>query len=235
MALHGGVIPLGGTFFAFSDYSVRHCAARVVRRQEHLRDDARFGGLAKTVPPISRSNNSPPAPYPLRVIRPADANETAAAWRMAVDHSGPTMLVLTRQDVPVVTDGTAVARGAGIVSDVDLPELVLVGTGSEVAVCIDAAAQLSAEGTRVRVVSLPSWDVFAAQDSGYVHDVFPLGVPVLSVEAATTFGWERYADASVGIDRFGASAPGAVALDRLGINVTNVVEHARELLAPRTS
>jgi transketolase len=144
-------------------------------------------------------------------------------------------LVLTRQDVPVVTDGSAVARGAGIVSDVDLPELVLVGTGSEVALCVEAAEQLSGEGVRVRVVSLPSWDVFAAQGSGYRHDVLPLGVPVLSVEAATTFGWERYADESVGIDRFGASAPGAVALDRLGINVTNVVEHAHSLLAPRTS
>jgi transketolase len=171
----------------------------------------------------------------LRVIRPADANETAAAWRMAVDHDGPTMLVLSRQDVPVVTDGTAVARGAGILRDVDLPEIVLVGTGSEVSVCVDAAEQLAAEGVRVRVVSLPSWDVFAAQDSGYRHDVFPLGVPVLSVEAATTFGWERYADASVGIDRFGESAPGAVALDRLGINASNVVEHAHALLASRTS
>jgi transketolase len=238
MALHGGVIPLGGTFFVFSDYlrpTLRLAAlsgAKSIFVMTH--DSVGLGEDGPTHQPIEQLAAVRAIPG-LRVIRPADANETAAAWRMAVDSDGPTMLVLTRQDVPVVTDGSAVARGAGIVSDVDLPELVLLGTGSEVAVCVDAAEQLTAEGTRVRVVSLPSWDVFAAQDSGYRHDVLPLGVPVLSVEAAATFGWERYADASIGIDRFGASAPGAVALDRLGINVTNVIEHAHALLAPRTS
>jgi transketolase len=238
MALHGGVIPLGGTFFVFTDYlrpTLRLAAlsgAKSIFVMTH--DSVGLGEDGPTHQPIEHLAAVRAIPG-LRVIRPADANETAAAWRMAVDDDGPTMLVLTRQDVTVVTDGSAVARGACIVSDVDLPELVLVGTGSEVALCVEAAERLTAEGTRVRVVSLPSWDVFAAQDSGYQHDVFPLGVPVLSVEAATTFGWERYADASVGIDRFGASAPGAVALDRLGINVTNVIEHAHALLAPRTS
>ncbi|MDQ1422766.1 MAG: transketolase [Acidimicrobiaceae bacterium] len=238
MALHGGVIPLGGTFFVFSDYlrpTLRLAAlsgAKSVFVMTH--DSVGLGEDGPTHQPVEHLAAVRAIPG-LRVIRPADANETAEAWRIAVDNDGPTMLVLTRQDVPVVTDGSAVARGAGIVSDVDLPELVLVGTGSEVAVCVDAAEQLSREGVRVRVVSLPSWDVFAAQGTGYRHDVLPLGVPVLSVEAATTFGWERYADASVGIDRFGASAPGAVALDRLGINVANVVEHAHALLASRTS
>jgi transketolase len=166
----------------------------------------------------------------LQVIRPADANETAEAWRLAVEHDGPTALVLTRQAVPVVTDGGAVEYGAGIVRDVDLPELVLIGTGSEVAVCIDAAALLEAEGVRCRVVSMPSWDRFAAQPEAYRYEVLPPGVPRLSVEAATTFGWDRWADASLGIDRFGESAPGAEVLDKLGINPGNVVAHAMALL-----
>ena len=167
----------------------------------------------------------------LQVIRPADANETVAAWRAAVDHAGPTALVLSRQAIPVCTDGSAVERGAGVVHEPGSePRLVIVGTGSEVALAIDAAQQLSAEGTATRAVSLPSWDRFAAQDEEYRRAVLPPGVPVLSVEAATTFGWERYADDSVGIDRFGVSAPGGEVLDKLGINLEHVMERARSLL-----
>ncbi|MEJ5254894.1 MAG: transketolase C-terminal domain-containing protein, partial [Acidimicrobiales bacterium] len=169
----------------------------------------------------------------LRVIRPADANETAAAYRIAIDSDGPTALILSRQNLPVL-DGTAdpdgVAKGAYVLRDVESPAVVLIGTGSEVAVALAAADQLGAEGIRARVVSMPSWDLFAAQPASYRDQVLPPGVPRVSVEAASTFGWERYADRSVGIDRFGASAPGPVVMEQLGITPDRVAAAARELL-----
>jgi transketolase len=113
------------------------------------------------------------------------------------------------------------------------PEIVLIGTGSEVEVCVDAAEHLREQGLAVRVVSLPSWDRFAEQDASFRSSILPADVPTLSVEAATTFGWERYADDSIGIDRFGASAPGELVLERLGINVAHVVERACALVAGR--
>jgi len=111
------------------------------------------------------------------------------------------------------------------------PDVVLVGTGSEVSLCLETAGLLAAEGIRVRVVSMPSWDLFAAQDEDYQDAVLPLEVPSLSVEAGVTFGWERWVDVPHGLDRFGASAPGAEALDKLGFNPTAVAESARALLA----
>ncbi len=142
--------------------------------------------------------------------------------------------MLSRQGIPVCTDGSAVARGGGIVHGADgAAQVVIVATGSEVALAIDAARQLGGEGIAARVVSLPSWDRLARQDRSYRDELFPAGVPVLSVEAATTFGWERFADDSIGIDRFGASAPGDVVLDRLGINVDHVVRRARALCSTR--
>ena len=234
MAMHGGVLPVSGTFFVFLDYMrppVRLATvswAKAVFVFSH--DSVGVGEDGPTHQPVEQLATLRAIPG-LQVIRPADANETAAAWRAAVDHDGPTVLVLTRQGVPVCTDGSAVERGAGIVRDADgEPALVIVATGSEVAVAVDAAEQLAADGTAVRVVSLPSWDRFAAQDAEYRESVLPPGVPVLSVEAGTTFGWERYADDSIGIDRFGVSAPGDEVLRRLGINVEHVVERARVLV-----
>ena len=237
MARHGGVLPVGGTFFVFSDYmrgSVRLAAlsqAKCVFVWTH--DSVGLGEDGPTHQPIEQLASLRAMPG-LRLIRPADANETAQAWRIAVDSSGPTALILTRQNVPVL-DGTAdgeVERGAYVLSEAPRrqPSLVLIGTGSEVAVCVDAAASLREQGVSVRVVSMPSWDLFAAQPESYRDAVLPPGVPRLSVEAAATLGWDRYADASVGIDRFGASAPGAEVLDKLGINPTHVAERAHALL-----
>jgi len=237
MARHGGVLPVGGTFFVFSDYmrgSVRLAAlsqAKCVFVWTH--DSVGLGEDGPTHQPVEHLASLRAMPG-LRLIRPADANETAQAWRIAVDSSGPTALILTRQNVPVL-DGTAdgeVERGAYVLSEAPRrqPSLVLIGTGSEVSVCLEAAASLRDEGLGVRVVSMPSWDLFAAQPESYRDAVLPPGVPRLSVEAAATLGWERYADASVGIDRFGASAPGAEVLDKLGINPTHVAERARALL-----
>ena len=167
----------------------------------------------------------------LHVIRPADGNETVAAWLDAVRHDGPTALVLSRQDIEVVTDGSAVERGAGIVVDEDGPDVVLVATGSEVAVCVHAAEQLAGEGITARVVSIPSWDRFEQQDEPTQEAILPPDLPVLAVEAGVALGWHRYADDVISIERFGASAPGNAVLDRLGINVDHVVERARALLA----
>jgi transketolase len=234
MARHGGIVPVGGTFFVFLDYMrppVRLAAlsrAKAVFVYSH--DSVGVGEDGPTHQPVEHLATLRAIPG-LHVIRPADANETAAAWKAAIDHDGPTVLVLTRQGVTVRTDGSAVERGAGIVHDNgESPALVIVATGSEVSLAIDAAEQLDAESTATRVVSLPSWDRFARQGDEYRRSLLPDGVPVLSVEAATTFGWERYADDSIGIDRFGASAPGDVVLRELGINLDHVLRRARALI-----
>jgi transketolase len=169
----------------------------------------------------------------LRVIRPADANETAQAWQVAVDSDGPTGLLLTRQKVPVL-EGTVdgeVARGAYTLVEADgEPRLVLIGTGSEVSVCVESARRLSRDGIATRVVSMPSWELFAEQDEAYRDSVLPPAVPRLAVEAAASLGWDRWADESVSIDRFGASAPGKIVLENLGYTPENVVIRARTML-----
>jgi transketolase len=232
MALHGGIIPAGGTFFVFLDYmrpAVRLASlsrAKVVFVWTH--DSVGVGEDGPTHQPVEHLATLRAIPG-LQVIRPADANETVAAWKAAVAHDGPTALVLSRQAITVCTDGSAVDPGAAVVRQAERPQVVIVGTGSEVSLCVTAAEELAAAGIGVNVVSMPSWDRFAAQSASYQDSVLPAGLPVLSVEAAVTFGWERYADESIGIDRFGASAPGNVVMDKLGINVANVVAAATRL------
>src|SRR6266511_2029593 len=174
----------------------------------------------------------------LRVIRPADANEVPQAWRVHIDGEGPTAIVLTRQNVPVLAttaerapDG--VPRGAYTLVDEpdDRPDLVLIGTGSEVHLCVAAGEQLATDRLGVRVVSMPSWELFAEQPDSYRDEVLPPGVPTLAVEAGVSLGWDRYADDVVAIDHFGASAPGGVALAEFGYTPENVVARARALLA----
>ena len=238
MAAHGGILPFGGTFFVFSDYmrpAVRLAALsqmKVVYSWTH--DSVGVGEDGPTHQPIEHLASLRAMPG-LRLIRPADANETATAWRLAIELEGPTGLVLSRQNLPVL-EGTAgnegVARGAYVLRDTDGdPDLVLIGTGSEVQLCVDAAERLAAEGVAARVVSMPSWDLFAEQDDAYQVSVMGVGIPRLSVEAGSTFGWAAWADASIGIDHFGASAPGPVVMEELGLTVDNVVVHARMLLA----
>jgi transketolase len=242
MALHGGVLPVGGTFFIFSDYmrpAVRLAAlsgAHVVYSWTH--DSVGLGEDGPTHQPVEHLAAMRAMPD-LRVIRPADANETAHAWRIAVDGDGPTGLVLSRQPLPVLK-GTAdafdgVARGGYVLqAAAGAPDVVLVGTGSEVHLCLEAAALLAAgeEGAPVSatVVSLPCWELFALQDRAYRHSVLPPDVPTLAVEAAASFGWDRYADDSVSIDHFGASAPGPIVLEHFGFTAHNVAARARALL-----
>ncbi len=233
MALHGGVLPVGGTFFVFADYmrpSIRLAAlsgARCVFVFSH--DSVGVGEDGPTHQPVEHLASLRAIPG-LRVVRPADPNETREAWRQAVSHAGPTAIILSRQTVTATTDGSAVARGASTVRGVDSPSGIIVATGSEVGLALVAAGELAAAGTQVNVVSMPSWEVFEEQDTAWKQSVFPAGVPVVSVEAGSTFGWGRYADRSLGIDRFGASAPGAVVMDKLGVNVSAVVAAVREVL-----
>ncbi len=238
LALHGGAIPIGGTFFVFSDYMrppVRLAAisgAKVIYSWTH--DSVGVGEDGPTHQPIEHLASLRAMPG-LRVFRPADANETAAGYRVAIEaESGPTALVLSRQNLPVLegtSDHDGAMKGAYTISGIDDPDLVIVATGSEVWVALDAAEALIADGIQVNVVSMPCWELFEDQDDDYQDSVLPAGVPTLSVEAGVTFGWSTWADHSVGIDRFGASAPGDVVLDKLGINPTNVANAARSLLA----
>jgi transketolase len=243
MALHGGLIPVGGTFFVFSDYmrpAVRLAAmseAKVVYSFTH--DSVGVGEDGPTHQPIEHLASLRAIPG-LRVLRPADANETAAAWRVALGGEVAVALVLSRQDTPVVTtpeQAAGLVKGGYVLSesedvDGDPEELdvVLVGTGTEVAVCVEAAKLLEADGLRVRVASLPSWDLFELLDVDAQEEVLPPEVPTLAVEAGSPFGWGRFADDVVGIDRFGASAPGSVVLEKLGFTAANVAERARQLL-----
>ncbi len=239
MALHGGIVPVAGTFLVFSDYmrpAVRLAAlshAKVVFAWSH--DSVAVGQDGPTHQPVEHIAALRAIPD-LRVIRPADANETAQAWRIAIERPGPSALILTRQDVPVL-EGTAAADGvrggAYVLRDVAVPSVVLIGTGSEVEVCLAAADVLTQEGIATRVVSMPCWELFAERTAEERAEVLPPDVPALSVEAGVTLGWHQWADDAVGIDRFGASAPGDEVLDRLGINATNVAERARALLTHR--
>jgi transketolase len=238
MSAHGGVLPVGGTFFIFSDYM--RPALRLAAMSEYkeifsfTHDSVGLGQDGPTHQPIEHLASLRAMPQ-LRLIRPADANETAVAWRIALESGGPTALVLTRQNVPVLegTDGAPVEQGAYVLVDpagVDDLDLVLIGTGSEVAVCVAAAGQLAEGGVTARVVSMPSWDLFEAQSDEYQNSVLPPTVPTLAVEAGASLGWDRWADDSVSIDRYGASAPGDVALANLGYTPENVAERARQLL-----
>ena len=239
MAMHGGTIPIGGTFLVFSDYmrpSVRLASitgAHVIYSWTH--DSVGLGEDGPTHQPIEHLASLRAIPG-VRVVRPADANETAAAWRVAVDVDGPVALILSRQDLPVL-DGTegsdGLLRGAYTLVDgggAD-PDLILIGTGSEVHVCVEAAALLEADGITTRVVSMPSWELFAEQGDEYQDEVLVPEAPTLAVEAGSSLGWERWADDVVALDRFGVSAPGAEALARLGYNPEDVADRARALLA----
>jgi len=235
-----GTLPVGGTFFVFADYM--RAAPRLAALSGYKtafvwsHDSIGVGEDGPTHQPVEHLASLRAMPS-LRLIRPADANEVAQAWRVHIDGDGPTGLILTRQGVPVL-EGTAERAPAGVpagayvlVDERDDIDLVLIGTGSEVQLCVEAQAALGADGVSARVVSMPSWDLFAAQPDEYRDAVLPPGVPTLAVEAGTTFGWERYADDTVGIDHFGTSAPGPVAMAEFGFTTAHVIERAKGLLA----
>jgi transketolase len=175
----------------------------------------------------------------MTLMRPADANETAAAWKFALEHkNGPTVLALTRQKLPVLEAAKAqagVSKGAYILEEASAaPKLLLIATGSEVHLAVAARKALEAEGIPTRVVSMPSWEVFSAQDKAYRESVLPAGLKArISIEAGTTFGWERWVGsegATIGLDHFGASAPADILFEQFGFTVDNVVNTAKRII-----
>ncbi|CAB4649284.1 unannotated protein [freshwater metagenome] len=234
MALHGGVIPVGGTFFVFADYmrpAIRLAAlsrARCVFVFSH--DSVGVGEDGPTHQPVEHLASLRSIPG-LQVIRPADANETSQAWLAAVTHDGPTALILSRQNLPVVTDGAAVAHGAAFVTTVNNPVATIVATGSEVHVAVEAAQLLNKDSISVNVISMPSVDRFSALSAAQQNALVPTSIPSISLEAGSTFGWSSITTHHIGIDRFGASAPGSVVMEKLGISAQNVVARVKEVLA----
>jgi transketolase len=243
MALHGGVLPYGGTFLTFSDYG-RGSIRLAALQKTHIvlvftHDSIGMGEDGPTHQPVEHLVALRAIPE-LRVVRPADANETVVAWKQAIEHPGPTALVLTRQKIPVldprlyrIAEGTP--RGGYVLSDPSdgPPQVVLIATGSEVSVALDAQKALGGRGVRARVVSLPCWRDFDSQPDEYRTSVLPPALPKVSVEAGSTVGWSRYVGShgfSVGVDRFGASAPGPVVLKELGITPEHVAEAAEAAL-----
>ncbi|MEO6969245.1 MAG: transketolase [Rhodanobacteraceae bacterium] len=249
MAAHGGLIPYTATFLIFSDYMrppMRLAALmglHVVYVFTH--DSIALGEDGPTHQPVEQLAGLRSVPRMI-VIRPGDANETAVAWRVAIETRGrPIVLALSRQNVPTLdrsnyASADGLRKGAYVLKDCEgepdsiKPEVILIGTGAETGLCLQAAEKLSGEGIKVRVVSMPSWELFAAQDQSYRDSVLPPNVHArLAVEAGCRQGWERWVGdrgAGVGVNRFGASAPGDEMLEQYGFTVENVVVRARALL-----
>ncbi|MBH76767.1 MAG: transketolase [Dehalococcoidia bacterium] len=244
ISVHGGLIPYGGTFLAFSDWmrgsirlgAIMGCHSIYV----FTHDSIGVGEDGPTHQPIEQLMALRAIPD-LTVIRPADSNETSAAWKIALERrNGPTLLVLTRQGVPVISvqervqDG--VPRGAYILDDPPggLPDLILIATGSEVSLVRETATALAEKNIAARVVSMPSWELFAEQPQSYRDEVLPPQVTArIAVEAGTSLGWERYVGTAgevVGIDRYGASAPGNVMMERYGFTVEAITRQAASLV-----
>jgi transketolase len=240
MALHGSVLPVGGTFFVFSDY-MRPAVRLAALSGAHLfysftHDSIGLGEDGPTHQPIEHLASLRAMPG-LCVVRPADANETAAAFLGALDHDGPVAFVLSRQNLTVLAQThnrhEEVCRGGYILAKEDETkgvDLIIVATGSEVSPALGAAESLRSDGVNVRVVSLISWEWFEKQDPNYRETVLPKDAFTLSVEAGATFGWERYADASIGIDSFGQSAPAGQLFKEFGLTSTAIAQRAKDLL-----
>ncbi len=243
MALHGGVIPYVASFLVFTDYcrpAIRLSALmgqRVVYVMTH--DSIGLGEDGPTHQPVEHLASLRAIPG-LTVLRPADGDEVVGAWRAALQADGPSVLALTRQGLPPLGDKPvdAVDRGAYVLRDFGVrgdPALILIGTGSEVQLCLAAAEHLAEDGVAVRVVSMPSTERFLAQDAAYRDTVLPVSCRArVAVEAATTFGWDRFvgdAGAVIGLDRFGASAPAGRLFEEFGFTPDRVTEVAREVLA----
>ncbi|GAB4372770.1 MAG: transketolase [Elainellaceae cyanobacterium] len=238
-----GLIPYGATFLVFTDYmraAIRLSAlSRVGVIWVMTHDSIGLGEDGPTHQPVETIAALRAIPN-LTVIRPADGNETSGAYKAAIELASqhrPTLLALSRQNLPQLQGSSidAAAKGAYVLSDSDgTPELILIATGSEVPLCVEAAEQLRAEGKKVRVVSMPSWELFDEQDAAYQESVLPKAVTKrLAVEAGITMGWCKYTGSAgdvIGVDRFGASAPGNVCLEKFGFTVENVVAKAKALL-----
>jgi transketolase len=253
ISLNGGLIPYGGTFLTFSDYmkpAIRLAALSEVQViYVFTHDSVGLGEDGPTHQPIEHLAGLRAIPN-LYVIRPADSHETREAWRIAIERRhAPTALILTRQKVPVIDQklynpAEGARRGAYILAEAMdaegrhvTPQLIIIATGSEVSLALGARAELQKDGTPVRVVSMPCCELFNEQDAAYREEILPAAVTArLAVEAGASLGWARYtglAGDCICLDRFGASAPGDIALGNLGFNVENITRRARALLERR--
>jgi len=246
IALHGGYLPYGGTFLTFSDYSrnaIRMAALmrlRVIHVLTH--DSIGLGEDGPTHQPVEHVTSLRLIPD-LRVWRPCDATETAAAWIAAIARrDGPTALILSRQNLAPQSRTASqlgdIVRGGYILADDEQPHAVAIATGSEVDVAMNARAELAAEGIRLRVVSMPCMELFAAQGSDWREHVLPAGVPRVAIEAGSTMPWYRWVGDGgvvIGLDRFGESAPAPALFELFGLNVAKVASHVRSLVAKRAA
>jgi transketolase len=241
LALHGGIVkPFASTFFVFTDYMRPPIRLSALMGIDAVwifsHDSVAVGEDGPTHQPIEHLAAMRAIPG-LIVIRPGDGNEAAEAWRTILeDLRGPVCLVLSRQNVPtvdrsVLAPASGLRRGAYVLAEADSPDVVLVATGAEVGTALGASDLLAEKGIAARVVSMPSWELFEAQDPEYRADVLPPGVTKISVEAATTFGWARWVDASIGIDTFGASGKGDRVLAHFGFAPERVAERVEQTIA----
>ncbi len=245
MARHGGIIPFGATFLVFSDYMRPALRIAAMMKTSSIfvftHDSIGVGEDGPTHQPVEQIMSLRAIPN-LAVFRPADANETAQAWQLAIEwNDRPVALALSRQKLPVLdpneyptAQGTA--RGGYVLSEAaaDTPEIILIATGSEVSLALEARDELAKQSIAARVVSMPCWELFDQQPAEYRRQVLLPQVPKLAIEAGVSQGWWRYVGGDgdvIGLDRFGASAPGDVVMEKLGFNVDNVVSRARELVS----
>lgn len=243
IALYGGLIPFGATFLIFSDYMrppIRLASLMGLKTiYVYTHDSIGVGEDGPTHEPIEQVSALRLIPG-VTVLRPGDANETAEAWRLAITHKNPVALALTRQNLPTLdrekfASASNVAKGAYVLLDSDkTPELILLASGSELSLAVDAAQQLQQEGVAVRVVSVPSQELFEEQSAEYKESVLPKSVRArVAIEAGSSMSWQRYIGldgATVTLDHFGASAPGKILFEKFGFTVQNVVEKAKAVL-----
>jgi transketolase len=250
MALHGGLVPYGSTFLIFSDY-MRPAIRLAALMRLHViyvftHDSIGIGEDGPTHQPVEHVANLRAIPG-LIVIRPADANETVEAWKVAVEYQkGPVAIILTRQNVPTLdrsklNPAAGLRKGAYILADSsrEKPEFLLIATGSEVHLALEVYEKLRAEGHRVRLVNMPSWELFENQPEAYRHDVLPPEITTrISIEAGATQGWHKYVGRegeTIGIDHFGASAPGKIVLKEFGFTSEHVLNRVKDLLTKKKS
>ncbi len=243
MALYGGIIPFGATFLIFSDYMrppIRLAALMGLKTiYVFTHDSIGLGEDGPTHQPIEQLAAMRAIPD-LAVLRPGDANETAQAWRVAITHKGPVALALTRQALPTL-DRSSMASASNLIKggyvlldSKETPQLILIATGSELSLAVDAAQKLSQDGISVRVVSMPSWELFEEQSKEYKETVLPKSISArIAIEAGSPMGWDRYTGPNgdtVTLNHYGASAPAKVLFQQFGFTVENIVAKARNLL-----
>ncbi|MCQ2381119.1 MAG: hypothetical protein MJ032_02090 [Acidaminococcaceae bacterium] len=240
ISLHGGFIPFGGTFAVFADFMRPAIRMAALMKQGSIfvltHDSIALGEDGPTHQPIETIMALRLIPN-VSVFRPADALETAVAWRHAcLNRKQPTCLLLSRQKLPVLHEYLKIIKenamkGGYVISPANkVAQAIIVATGSEVSLSLKAQKELAQENIDVAVVSMPSWDLFEKQSGEYKLSVLPKNIPCLAVEAGTPYGWERYADKAIGITTFGASAPGDILMEKFGFTVTNIVGKIKELL-----